>query len=271
MALNVKTAEMQPSPAVGKGVYQPMTQEQHRATARVLDIFEALSASKQGLTLTELSQALDAPKSSLFPIVHTMEERHYLQQHQGTGRYTMGPGVLTLGAAFAADEGRASIVQVMKDVVETCQETCQLGILDQGNVLYIEKQDSTQAIRMISWVGNRLPATATAIGKALLSGLTDSQVRALYQNGLSRLTGDIACPTGRNTRWCPCYGVGGVHRSTGLLGCAPAAAGEGICRPQHLCAAFSLQDRENPAGGQLSPRGTGENRRVSRNQKFPLV
>ena len=188
LAFNVKTAEMQPSSAAEKGVYQPMTQEQHRATARVLDIFEALSASKQGLTLTELSQALDAPKSSLFPIVHTMEERHYLQQHQGTGRYTMGPGVLTLGAAFAADEGRASIVQVMKVVVETCQETCQLGILDQGNVLYIEKQDSTQAIRMISWVGNRLPANATAIGKALLSGLTDSQVRVLYQNGLPRLT-----------------------------------------------------------------------------------
>ena len=47
-----------------------MTQGQHRATARVLDILESLSGSEEGLTLTELSQALDAPKSSLFPIVH---------------------------------------------------------------------------------------------------------------------------------------------------------------------------------------------------------
>ena len=45
-----------------------MTQGQHRATARVLDILESLSGSEEGLTLTELSQALDAPKSSLFPI-----------------------------------------------------------------------------------------------------------------------------------------------------------------------------------------------------------
>lgn len=52
-----------------------MTQGQHRATARVLDILESLSGSEEGLTLTELSQALDAPKSSLFPIVHTLEER----------------------------------------------------------------------------------------------------------------------------------------------------------------------------------------------------
>ena len=41
---------------------------------------------------------------------------------------------------------------------------------------------------MISWVGNRLPANATAIGKALLSGLTDAEVRKLYANGLPQLT-----------------------------------------------------------------------------------
>ena len=54
-----------------------MTQGQHRATARVLDILESLSGSEEGLTLTELSQALDAPKSSLFPIVH-----HFFSYHQ---------------------------------------------------------------------------------------------------------------------------------------------------------------------------------------------
>lgn len=69
-----------------------MTQGQHRATARVLDILESLSGSEEGLTLTELSQALDAPKSSLFPIVHTLEERRYLRQDDGTGRYTRVPG-----------------------------------------------------------------------------------------------------------------------------------------------------------------------------------
>lgn len=165
-----------------------MPQEQHRATARVLDILERLSAPRSGLTLTELAQAMDAPKSSLFPIVHTLEERRYLRQDASTGKYTIGPSALTLGAAAAADEGLGPIVQVMKHVVSQCQETCQLGILDQGNVLYVEKEDSTQAIRMISRVGNRLPANATAIGKALLSGLTDQEVRNLYAGGLPRLT-----------------------------------------------------------------------------------
>lgn len=165
-----------------------MAQDQHRTTTRILDILENVSAAKTGMTLTELSQTLNAPKSSLFPIVHTLEERRYLQQNHETGRYTIGPSGLILGAAFSTDSGMEPVTQIMKQVVAACQETCQFGILEDSNVLYVGKEDCTQAIRMISWVGNRLPANATAIGKALLSGLTDDEVRALYANGLPRLT-----------------------------------------------------------------------------------
>lgn len=165
-----------------------MAQELHRATARVLDILECLSVASEGMTLTELAQALGAPKSSLFPIVHTLEQRQYLQQHFGTTRYTIGPSSLVLGTAYASNSGIVAFTDVIKQVVAACQETCQFGVLDQGKVLYIAKEDSPEAIRMISRVGNRLPANATAIGKALLSGLTNSEVRALYPNGLPRLT-----------------------------------------------------------------------------------
>lgn len=43
-----------------------MAQEQHRTTARILDIFEQVSISEEGLTLTALAQRLSAPKSSFF-------------------------------------------------------------------------------------------------------------------------------------------------------------------------------------------------------------
>ena len=56
-----------------------MPQEQHRATSRILDLLELLSgANGAGYTLTELSQALHIPKSSLFSIIHTLEERRYV-------------------------------------------------------------------------------------------------------------------------------------------------------------------------------------------------
>lgn len=165
-----------------------MAQEQHRTTARILDIFEQVSISEEGLTLTALAQRLSAPKSSLFPIVHTMEERRYLIQDYGTGRYQIGPGALILGASFSARKGMEPVFDVMRQVVAVCQETCQFGILDRGEVFYVAKEDSPQAIRMISRVGTRLPANATALGKALLSGHTDQEVRGLYPEGLPKLS-----------------------------------------------------------------------------------
>ena len=39
-----------------------------------------------------------------------------------------------------------------------------MGILDQDRVLYVAREDSPQPIRLISWVGTRLPANATAVG-----------------------------------------------------------------------------------------------------------
>ena len=46
-----------------------MATTEHRPTERVLDILELLSNSEDGMTLTELSKALNAPKSSIMPLV----------------------------------------------------------------------------------------------------------------------------------------------------------------------------------------------------------
>lgn len=42
-----------------------MATTEHRPTERVLDILELLSNSEEGMTLTELAKALNAPKAAL--------------------------------------------------------------------------------------------------------------------------------------------------------------------------------------------------------------
>ncbi|MEA4941950.1 MAG: IclR family transcriptional regulator [Oscillibacter sp.] len=167
-----------------------MLQDQHRSTARVLDILEELAFSPdgEGFTFTELATTLGAPKSSLFPIIHTLEERKYIQKDRQSGKYSIGIRTCLLNAGFQDDGGIKLVSKIMHSIVDVCEETCQLGVLDEGNVFYIQKVDSPQKIRMISHVGTKLPANSTAIGKALLSGLDDEAVKALYPGGLPRLT-----------------------------------------------------------------------------------
>ena len=80
-----------------------MGQEQHRATARVLDIVESLSEVQEGLTLTELAVALKAPKSSLFPIVHTLEQRKYIMCGAGSTGWDCVHILLALHVRHKAD------------------------------------------------------------------------------------------------------------------------------------------------------------------------
>lgn len=165
-----------------------MQTTQHRSTSRVLDILEQLTIHKNGLSLTELAQILDAPKSSLFPIVHTMEQRGFLMS-DADSRYRIGPHTYLTGMSYESPAPMHSIIQEkMRQIVHQCQETCHLGILSDSDVLYVAKIESPQPIALRSKVGNRLPAYCTGVGKALLYPLTFEELKALYPDGLSRYT-----------------------------------------------------------------------------------
>ncbi len=55
------------------------------------------------------------------------------------------------------------------ELVQAVRESAHLAVLDQGVVLYIDKVASDQPFGIEFRVGSRLPATSTALGKALLA------------------------------------------------------------------------------------------------------
>jgi len=73
-------------------------------------------------------------------------------------------------------------------LVDQFTETCYYGVLEGGKVLYMEKVDSTQPLRMLTSIGHRLPAYATGIGKALLMEKTEAELKALYADNMAPLT-----------------------------------------------------------------------------------
>ena len=161
----------------------------HRSTLRVLAILDTLAESERGLTMAEICRALNAPKSSLFPILHTMADTEYISYSEETSRYSIGLRAYLLGKAFdRGSMGLPLIESEMRRVTEACGETCQLGVLDHGRVLYVAKVDSPQRIRLSSDIGKTLPAHCTAIGKAILSRHTDAEVRAIVSGPLERPT-----------------------------------------------------------------------------------
>ena len=102
-------------------------QSDHRSTERVLDILELLAFrdASDGLTLTEISNSLQSPKSSISPILHTMAKKKYLSYKPGSSAYTLGIRTLEIGNAYMRKESffeRA--LTELQEVVDACNETC---------------------------------------------------------------------------------------------------------------------------------------------------
>ncbi len=166
-----------------------MPSNEHRPTERVLDILELLSTNPGGMTLTELSKALSAPKSSIMPLVHTMTSRKFIYMNKDTSRYFIGIAAYSVGASYTNNMNALQFIQEeMKYIVAQSNETCQLGIQNRSNLLYIAKEDSAEPLRLVSYVGKQLPLYCTAIGRAILAEKSKEEIRALYPNGLTAFT-----------------------------------------------------------------------------------
>ena len=166
-----------------------MATTEHRPTERVLDILELLSNSEEGMTLTELAKALNAPKSSIMPLVHTMTARNFIYMQKDTLRYRIGVATYSVGVAYNNRKTSLQFIQQeMNNITALSNETCQLGIQSRNMVLYIAKKDSPQPIRLMSSVGKQLPLYCTGLGRALLAYKSEEEIRNLFPEVLTAYT-----------------------------------------------------------------------------------
>jgi DNA-binding IclR family transcriptional regulator len=149
----------------------------HRAANRIVDILELVSASREGLALHEVSTQLEAPKSSLLPLLRALTARGYLAQGRD-GDYRMGLRIFELGSAASARRDLAELARpALVELMRRTGETVFLGTLagDGESVVYIDKVESEQIIRYAAGVGDRRPLHATSSGKAILAFLPREQ------------------------------------------------------------------------------------------------
>jgi DNA-binding IclR family transcriptional regulator len=159
----------------------PLTSTGHRAANRVVDILELVAASRDGLALRDVSAQLEAPKSSLLPLLRALTARGYLAQGRG-GEYRLGPGVLELGTGSPAQRDLAEVARpALLELMRRTGETVFLGVLaaDGVSVVYVDKVESEHIIRYAAGVGDRRPLHATSSGKAILAFLPAEQREAI--------------------------------------------------------------------------------------------
>lgn len=154
---------------------------------RILDLFVDRGGD---FTLTEIHELLHFNKASTFRIVKNLEGAGYLEKDPDTSRYRLGLKAYCLGSAAEPHAGIRSVVRVtLERLSRRSNETVHLAVLHQGEVLYLDKIEGRQTIRVITQVGMRLPAHCSGVGKVLLSDLPEEALESfIRQRGLPRFT-----------------------------------------------------------------------------------
>lgn len=158
--------------------------EPHRATGRVLEIFEYLAATGEITTLALLSARMDIPKSSLLPLLRTLVARQWLEQPQpATYRVSSNP---MFGGREASDRrvlqelARPFLVRLSMETGESSV----LGVLppEGDSVVYIDKVDSPHTVRYCAELGATRPLHCTSSGLAVLAFMPRERRNAVLRS-----------------------------------------------------------------------------------------
>jgi DNA-binding IclR family transcriptional regulator len=151
------------------GDFQPV-----KSADRALDVLEALAAASGRPSLGDLARTLGIPKSSQSGILRTMVRRGWVEADETGTRFALGLRALQVGASYVdGDDVVARFARVLDALAAEFGETVHLGRLAGTAVTYLAKRESVHPLRLYSAIGRRLPAHATALGKALLARRDD--------------------------------------------------------------------------------------------------
>ena len=162
----------------------------HRSTERVVQIFQFLTETDNtGKTLTEIAQHLNAPKSSILPMLRTLVTYGYLHYNPIVMHYFLGFKLYEIGTKYVGDSNMDDVIfQVMYNFATNHDVTLLLGELIAGDILVVQRVDPIEKLRLYKAVARRIPAYADSAGKILLAEKTSADVMRLYPEGLSPLT-----------------------------------------------------------------------------------
>lgn len=146
-----------------------------QSLTRAFDIVEALSREQHGLPLTEIANRLDLPQSTTYRLLSALEERGSVEQAGRSGVYRLGLAFIDLSSLYLNRlELKTEAAPFLQELSQKTGQTVFLATRDRDQIVYIEKFNS---LRKYSIIGQRKPVYATSLGKSLLLGLTDTEIR----------------------------------------------------------------------------------------------
>lgn len=138
-------------------------------------VLEAIVAYPRPVGLPDLTADLGLPRQTIHRILQQLSDNGLIIRDPSRDRYAVGPRLSRLAMATLNSENhRAPLRAILTDVVADVEETCNFGVLDGLEFMYVDRLECSWSLRVHLSAGSRVPAHCTSGGKALLAHLDKS-------------------------------------------------------------------------------------------------
>jgi len=150
---------------------------------RALKLLEILSDFDEGLGLLDLSERAELSKSTAHRLLSTLKENGYIRQNAITGKYQLTMKLFHLGSKTVE---KMDILKLSRPYLEKLRdlsrEVIHLVLRDGNEIVYIDKVESANTIRMYSNIGKKGTLYSTSVGKAMLACMSDEEIIKIWDS-----------------------------------------------------------------------------------------
>jgi IclR family acetate operon transcriptional repressor len=160
------------------------------AVDRALRVLELLSVAPHGMSLAQLASQTRVPKSTMFRILHTLNQHQIILEDPERKLFLLGMKVLGWGnAALERIDYKAIAHPHLVKLANETRESFYLAVLDHDEVILIDRVDTPEVWKMVTRLGQRSPFHCTATGLVIAAAMAEDVVdEMIEQHGLRKFT-----------------------------------------------------------------------------------
>lgn len=172
-----------------KSQFNEAPAETLQSVERALIVLKAV-AQLERTTLSDLSLSIGVPTATAHRVLNTLQKHDFVAFDEDTQDWMIGLEAYRTGTAFLNQSNLTQIGhKVMRSLMKSTEETANLAVHDQFEVVFIGQVETHNPIRAFFPPGSRSSMHASGAGKAILSALPEDQVRKMVERaGLERFT-----------------------------------------------------------------------------------
>jgi len=149
--------------------------------ARGLMVIRSFDATAPSQTLSQVAAATGLSRAAARRFLHTLVEEGYAVNNDG--QFSLTPRVMELGYSYLSALNLPALAQPrLEGLSAQVGESCSMSVLDGTDIHYVSRVAVRKIMTVNITIGTRFPAHSTSMGRVILSGMPDADIRSFLDS-----------------------------------------------------------------------------------------